>query len=231
MRIKCSRKRGGEIIKKQTIIIVLVLCLIEAVVFAHDGHKKLPDSATVIQQQDTLVHKADNRDAYIEYQNQSEYHPEEKVTAELQDFPNLHPLIVHFPIVLLIIAAFLATMNILFMKKEIDWIVTITVLIGFVGAYIAGKWLHPHTQGISDHAKLVLEQHDFWANWTIYLSFVALIEQLISHFLLKQKRWMIVVVALTLISSAYVISRTGHYGAQLVHIEGIGPQGKYLLGD
>ncbi|WP_291368136.1 hypothetical protein [Cyclobacterium sp.] len=35
-------------------------------------------------------------------------------------------------------------------------------------------------------------------------------------------------VALLLIASGYAVSRTGHYGAQLVHIEAVGPQGKFL---
>lgn len=36
------------------------------------------------------------------------------------------------------------------------------------------------------------------------------------------------VVAVVLTMSAYAVLHVGHYGAQLVHIEGIGPQGKYL---
>jgi hypothetical protein len=35
-------------------------------------------------------------------------------------------------------------------------------------------------------------------------------------------------VAVILIATAYAITHAGHYGAQLVHIEGVGPQGKYL---
>lgn len=50
---------------------------------------------------------------------------EGKVTAAFSHFPNLHPLLVHFPIVLLLLAALLAIANIVFLKKELTWIVTI----------------------------------------------------------------------------------------------------------
>ncbi len=50
----------------------------------------------------------------------------------------------------------------------------------------------------------------------------------ISQFIFKQKRWAVAVVAVLLIASAYTVSRTGHYGAQLVHIEAIGSKWKFL---
>ncbi|MHA6250018.1 hypothetical protein ACXYMU_18950 [Pontibacter sp. CAU 1760] len=34
--------------------------------------------------------------------------------------------------------------------------------------------------------------------------------------------------ALLLAGAAYFVSMAGHYGAQLVHLEGVGPQGNYL---
>jgi hypothetical protein len=62
----------------------------------------------------------------------------------------------------------------------------------------------------------------------VNLSLAGVIVQVISQFILKQKRWAIAIVAIILISTAYAITHAGHYGAQLVHIEGVGPQGKYL---
>lgn len=40
--------------------------------------------------------------------------------AWLDDFPNKHPLVVHFPIVLLLVAAAVQLCNILFLRKELD---------------------------------------------------------------------------------------------------------------
>jgi uncharacterized membrane protein len=153
---------------------------------------------------------------------------ESKVTAKLSDFPTLHPLIVHFAIVLILVAAGLQLLNIYLMKKEISWIVTGILLVGVVAAWFAAKNFHPHTHGISEHAQLVLDQHDKWADWTIYSGIVALLLQITNLFVFKLKRQAAAIVAIALVVSAYSVSRAGHYGSQLVHIEGIGPQGKYL---
>ena len=55
-----------------------------------------------------------------------------------QDFPNLHPLFVHFPIVLLLLAA-LAQFLVLFKPgyKELKWLVLFFAASGFTGALIA----------------------------------------------------------------------------------------------
>ncbi|RNI24073.1 DUF2231 domain-containing protein [Rufibacter latericius] len=151
-----------------------------------------------------------------------------KVHASLAEFPHIHPLIVHFPIMLLMIAAAMQFVNILFGNKQLNWAVTILVLVGFVTAYAATHWSHPHTDGLTAHAELVLKEHDKYADYTIYLSGLGLLAQLLSVLALKGKRWSIAVAAVILIGAGYAVSMAGHYGAQLVHIEGVGPQGKYL---
>lgn len=85
-----------------------------------------------------------------------------------------------------------------------------------------------HTHSLNEHAKLVLAQHDKWADLTIYFGFTALLFQISNLFVFKDKRWASAIVAIVLVMSAYCVAHAGHYGAQLVHIEGIGPQGKYL---
>lgn len=157
-------------------------------------------------------------------------HQQDPSTAHAtpSDFPNTHPLIVHFPIVLLLVAAAVALCNILFLRKELDWIVTIATFIGFSTAYYATELAHPHTTGLSDHAQLVLDQHDLFADWTIYLGGIGLVLQGLNQFLFKGKRWSVLVAAFILTGTAYAVAMAGHYGAQLVHIEGVGPQGKYL---
>lgn len=95
-------------------------------------------------------------------------------------------------------------------------------------AYYVTNIDHPHTAGLTTHAQLVLDQHDLYADWTIYLAGVGLVVQLLNQFLLNGRRWSVLVVALVLTGAAYCVAMAGHYGAQLVHIEGVGPQGKYL---
>jgi hypothetical protein len=74
----------------------------------------------------------------------------------------------------------------------------------------------------------VLEQHDKFAEWTIYSSAIAATLKLVSVFLLKQNRLFEILVFLVLAFSAYSVSEAGHYGSQLVYLEGVGPQGNYL---
>jgi uncharacterized membrane protein len=210
---------------RTTIFVFLALFTSVSNLYAHGGkrHKKdstlkPTDSATFLQE-----HTAGDSIHHHDEEMRSS-----KVTADLSDFPSIHPLIVHFAIALIIVAAGMQLLNIYLMKKEIAWIITAILFAGVLAAWLAGKNFHPHTHGISEHAKLVLDQHDKWADWTINSGIVALLLQTGNLFIFKDKRWAIGVVTLVLAVSAYSVSRAGHYGAQLVHIEGIGPQGKFL---
>lgn len=215
----------------KNLLLTITFLFAFTMLFAHDGHKKKQDSTQQIvdslqsQEHQETVHTDHNR-ATVEEGHHAEH--EKKVTADLDDFPTLHPLIVHFAIVLLIVGAALQLVNVYFTKKELAWTAFALVLIGFIAVYLAGRNFHPHTYGLTEHAKLVLEQHDFWADWTIYLGFIGVLLQGVNLFIFKSKRWAKAIVAVILLSAGYAVSRAGHYGSQLVHIEGVGPQGKYL---
>ena len=232
--------------------LLLIGILLSATYFtpaeAHEGKKHKKDS--VVSEQDSLIyeselHQHEQRDTV--YHHEDGMKPNEaKVTAELADFPSLHPLIVHFAIALIIVAAALQLLNVILLRKEIAWIIAVILSIGCASAWLASTKYHPHTHGITEHAKLVLEQHDNWADWTNQSALVGLVLQIVylvfisirrvpdespannSHALWKYRKIASVVVGVVLALSAYSVSRAGHYGAQLVHIEGIGPQGKYL---
>ncbi|HLP72301.1 MAG TPA: hypothetical protein VK155_05305 [Bacteroidales bacterium] len=166
------------------------------------------------------------------------------VTARLQDFPTLHPIIVHFAISLIVIAALLQLINMLALKKDIAWIVFFLALTGFVAALLASKSFHPDTADLNQRASIVLGLHDDWAGWTIRTALAGMIFQLIYIIItrrrvirtadgtpkiqFKRNKGLMLLVAVLLLISAYSVMRAGYYGAQMVHIEGIGPQGKYL---
>lgn len=223
---------------------LLLLFACYAITIAHDGKKHRKDSTSV--QVDSTKQDYLQSDT-VQHHEEGMKVDQSKVTAELSDFPSLHPLIVHFAIVLIIIAAALQLLNVIILKKEIAWIIAGMLLTGFLAAWYASKNFHPHTHGLSDHAKLVLEQHDKFADWTIYTVIVGLVLQILYIIFMRYRkmvdvipvqgsggfssrvdRGFVVIVAIVLLSSAYCVSRAGHYGAQLVHIEGIGPQGKFL---
>ena len=207
------------------LIFIFACLLLSFIAFSYGGKKHKKDS-TKAPVDSTM--KAHIQGDTVHHHDEGMKVDESKVTADLDDFPTLHPLIVHFAIVLIIVAAGMQLLNLYFMKREISCIITGILLIGVFAAWFASKNFHPHTHGISEHAQLVLDQHDKWADWTIYSGFIALLLQFSNLFVFKDKRWAGAVVAVILTASAYSVSRAGHYGSQLVHIEGIGPQGKYL---
>jgi uncharacterized membrane protein len=215
--------------KKHFIIFFLLLLPVMFAV-AHGGKKHKKDSTKTSV--DSTMRVGEDKEHVlgdtVHHHNEGMNIDESKVNADLDDFPSIHPLIVHFAIVLIIVAAGMQLLNVYFMKKEIAWIITAILFAGVLTAWFASKNFHPHTHGISEHAKLVLDQHDKWADWTINTGMVALLLQIVNLIVFKEKRWAVAVVAIVLTVSAYSVSRAGHYGAQLVHIEGIGPQGKYL---
>src|SRR3546814_13861896 len=75
---------------------------------------------------------------------------------------------------------------------------------------------------------MILEEHEWFASATIWLSGAAIVIKLLSIFLFKRKIWIEALVFIALAGSAFYVGMAAHHGAQLVHIEGVGPQGKYL---
>lgn len=207
------------------IIILTIFCTAPFGVYAHGDEDH--------EDQDQVVREDAQNEPSLNEENISrneEITPQEsEAPAPFSAFPNLHPLVVHFPIVLLIVAAVLAVVNTFFVKKDLAWVITGCSFFGAVGAYAAANWFHAHVGGdVPEYIHNVFEQHEHWAEWTFYLALAGFIVQAASQFVFKQARWAVALAAIVLLSSAYAVSRTGHLGGQLVHIEGVGPQGKFL---
>jgi uncharacterized membrane protein len=143
-------------------------------------------------------------------------------------FPNYHPLIVHFPIVLLLMAAVFQLLSLFFYKKEFGWTTLILLALGVLSTWLASNAFHAHPGELKGKAAEIFEIHEQMAVYTFWLSLAALIGKLTSQFLLKGKWWMEAAVALLLVASGVTVAIAGHHGAMLVHMEGIGPMGKYL---
>lgn len=165
-----------------------------------------------------------------EHQGSEEKHLSKgKVKAEWDEFPSLHPLVVHFPVVLLGLAALLQLIQLFILKKNMDWVILLVIGGGFIGAFIAAKVLHPDPQGLSEMAKKVFEHHDTYAMWTLWISAAAAATlKIFSLFIKKYKRAFEIFLFIVMLGSGYTVSMAGHYGSQLVYIEGVGPQGDHL---
>ncbi|ARS38144.1 hypothetical protein CA264_21610 (plasmid) [Pontibacter actiniarum] len=201
------------------------MLLVSAALYAHVGEKSERSSEAVSSQQESSTgHEQHHQDSS---KTEGWDHPE-NVTADFADFPNLHPLFVHFPVVLLPFAALFQLLGLLYFKREFSGVVLIMVTAGFIGGLVAATFVHPHVGELPAHAQQVYERHDTLATWTLWLSGGAIVLKAGSHFLLHRKRWAEGVVALVLLGAAVTVSMAGHLGSQLAFIEGVGPQGQYL---
>ena len=143
-------------------------------------------------------------------------------------FPNYHPLIVHFPIVLLIMALLFQFLSFFFFKKEFSWASLILLALGVLATWLSSNPFHAMPGVLSGKAKEIFDTHEKMAAFTWWFALAALLVKIVSHFFLKRKLITEVAVAILLISSAITVSIAGHHGAMLVYMEGIGPMGKYL---
>lgn len=149
-------------------------------------------------------------------------------TGTLADFPRLHPLVVHFPIVFIILALVVQIISFFVFKRELSWVALFLIVFGFIGAYVATHIFHggdPDLSTLSDIARRTFEKHEQYAHYTEWMSGIAAGAKIISHFFLHRKLWTGIVVALCMLGAVYSIHTAGEMGARLVHIDAIGVQG------
>ena len=108
----------NQTMKKQFIIYFLLLL---PVIFAlgHGGKKHGKDSTKAPM--DSTMNMGEDKEHIAgdttHHHDEGMTPDESKVTADLDDFPTLHPLIVHFAIVLIIVAAALQLLNLILIKN------------------------------------------------------------------------------------------------------------------
>ena len=194
------------------IFIFFTLCLNANTVFAHEGHHQ-HDSSTIAASHSSM------------HQEMDEHH---HVEESLPGFPNYHPLVVHFPIVLLWLVAIFQLFSFFFFKRELSFITTVLLLLGVIGAGLSTYVFHAHAAELSGTAKEIFATHIRMASLTWKFSLGAFIAKAASHFFLNRKWWLELIATLLMVFAATAVTIAGHHGAMLVHIEGVGPKGNLL---
>ena len=147
----------------------------------------------------------------------------------LKEFHNLHPLIVHFPIVLLLLAM-LAQFAVLFFPKnnQLKWLMFLLLLTGCIGTFIAIQTAVHISGDADDKAIEIFEAHQRFGNLTLWFSLVATIFCFATIKWFK-KKYLEILLTVLLITISVFVTITGHHGAQLVHIYDVGPKGNSVM--
>lgn len=166
----------------------------------------------------------------------SNAYPAAHNTGSFADFPKMHPLVVHFPIVFLMLAFVIQIVSFFVFKpnktqggKDLSWVILFLVVLGFIGAYLASNIFHggdPDLSKLDSVTRATFETHEQYANYTVWISGFATLAKIISHFFFKRKMVAEVIAVVLMAGSVYTIAVTGDMGARLVHIDGIGVQGR-----
>lgn len=145
----------------------------------------------------------------------------------ISEFPNYHPLVVHFPLILLLIAGAMQIVLLFRTNKMYNYTVTALTVLGFLTGLLAAFVFHAHpSQDINPTAHEIFETHEKLAFITLWLSGIASLFKVSGLFI--SKKWLEIVALLFLLGSAVTVSIAGHHGSELVYKQGIGPKGEKL---
>lgn len=147
-----------------------------------------------------------------------------------KDFPSLHPLAVHFPIVLILLAAALQAVLVWKDLKQIKWVTLIIMGGAFLSSLAASTIFHAEPSADAPKAALeIFEQHEKYAQLTLWMSGITFLLKSIGVFFKINRRSFEIIVLIAAIIAAVFLSIAAHHGARLTHVAGVGPMGKYLM--
>lgn len=147
-----------------------------------------------------------------------------------KEFPSLHPLVVHFPIVLILLAAALQVVLAWKDLKQIKWVTLVIMAGAFFSSLAASTIFHAEPSADAPKAALeMFEAHEKYAQLTLWMSGITFLLKSIGVFFKINQRSFEIIVLIAAIIAAVFLSIAGHHGAKLTHVAGVGPMGKYLM--
>ncbi len=139
--------------------------------------------------------------------------------------PNIHPLIIHFPIALLVVAVFLDVVSV-WLKK--DWLRNSTLMMYFFGtlgaitAYFTGR-IAANSVNPSFQAELTMSKHSDWALYTvIFFSIYTILRIVFKNKLNPENRIIHLAVLAVTVFGLFLLVSTADLGGKLVFKYGVG---------
>lgn len=140
----------------------------------------------------------------------------------------LHPVIVHFPIVLILIGTAVAAAAVFIRRWHLPWLAAGMLAAGALGS-IAATWTGENEGEMAGklppQADQILEQHEEWGerarNFALVAALLAVAAASTARFP-KAAFSLGIVAALVAVTASYAVVECGHYGGQLVYKHGVG---------
>ena len=139
--------------------------------------------------------------------------------------PNIHPLLVHFPIAVLITATLADVASLVWTK---DWLKKMVMALFSFGVimllitYLSGKQAIDLVD-VPLKAELTASHHADWALRTLLFYGAYLIARIFAYFSrFKNRKWIAIVLLLAGLAGIGLITKTGDFGGKLVYYYQVG---------
>lgn len=140
----------------------------------------------------------------------------------------LHPAIVHFPIVLILLGTMAAVAAVFIRRWHLPLLAAVLLTAGALGAF-AATWTGDSDQEmageLSPDAEQILEEHEEWGERTRNIAIAAALLAIASASIARfptVARGLGIASALAAMIASYAVVETGHYGGLLVYKHGVG---------
>ena len=139
--------------------------------------------------------------------------------------PNLHPLIIHFPIVLLVVAVFTSLVEVILAK---EWIYRSRIwlyILGTLSALVAVLTGRQAADSVSPpfSAEMTLSKHSDMGHYTLFFFMALTLAQLlVLRYGKSNKKLVKILILIAGTAGLILLIQTGDLGAKLVYKYGVG---------